>query len=245
MTQSRQIPRVWSDAIRGSEILADWVKLGASAVLLWFSFAITPGGAVGGFWFLEGTTSLDRRLWIHHVRNNIGIGGPIAYLPDPKGHGTRIQVPKDQVQRVTWRSYETVSRHFEESVLLALLLAMGGTLTAAFFLRESGRSATEDQHIRRGPHWPPLRRLWPFAKASNLPYDFNLAGVPLFRNAETNHVLVCGAPGSGKGVAIKELLDQIRARGSRRRRSPIRPGTSCGSDAPTTSSGLGLASTSR
>ena len=48
-----------------------------------------------------------------------------------------------------------------------------------------------------------------------MPYDFSLAGIPLFRAAETDHILVCGAPGSGKGVAIKELLDQIRARGDR------------------------------
>ena len=34
MGQSRQTPRVWSDAIRGSEILANWVKLGSSAVTL-------------------------------------------------------------------------------------------------------------------------------------------------------------------------------------------------------------------
>jgi DNA helicase HerA-like ATPase len=50
---------------------------------------------------------------------------------------------------------------------------------------------------------------------SGLPYDVTLAGIPLFREAETDHILVCGAPGSGKGVAIKELLDQIRARGDR------------------------------
>ena len=48
-----------------------------------------------------------------------------------------------------------------------------------------------------------------------MPYDFTLAGIPLLREAETEHILVCGAPGSGKGVAIKELLDQIRARGDR------------------------------
>ncbi|MBI3530559.1 MAG: type IV secretion system DNA-binding domain-containing protein, partial [Betaproteobacteria bacterium] len=53
------------------------------------------------------------------------------------------------------------------------------------------------------------------AKASRVAYDFTLAGVPIFRETETDHILVCGAPGSGKGVAIKELLDQIRARGDR------------------------------
>jgi len=51
------------------------------------------GGALGGFWFFSGTTSLDRRLWLHHVRNGFGIGCSTcatvsttmrtwAYLPD-------------------------------------------------------------------------------------------------------------------------------------------------------------------
>jgi Cdc6-like AAA superfamily ATPase len=51
------------------------------------------------------------------------------------------------------------------------------------------------------------------ARASEAPYDLTVAGVPIFRDAETDHILVCGAPGSGKRIAIKELLDQIRDRG--------------------------------
>jgi hypothetical protein len=49
MPQSRQTPRVWSDAIRGSEILANWVKLGTSAVLLWLSLGIALGAGVAGW----------------------------------------------------------------------------------------------------------------------------------------------------------------------------------------------------
>jgi hypothetical protein len=67
MAQSRQTPRVWSDAIRGFEILANWVKLGSSTVVLWLSIGIALGALVGGFWFVEGTTSLDRKLWVHYA----------------------------------------------------------------------------------------------------------------------------------------------------------------------------------
>src|SRR5262245_36671883 len=214
MAQSRQTPRVWSDAIRGSEILANWLKLGTSAVFFWLSIGIALGVAIGGFWFLEGTTSLDRRLWVHHVRSSIGIGGRISDLPNPDGSGTRIHVRKEEVQHYTWRSYETVSRRLQESVFLGFLLAIAGTVTSAYFLRESGRTATEDQHIRGATLAPP-NEVIALARASKLPYDFTLAGVPIFRDTETDHVLVCGAPGSGKGVAIKQLLDQIRARGDR------------------------------
>src|SRR5262247_24441 len=101
MAQSRQTPRVWSDAIRGSEILANWLKLGTSAVFFWLSIGVALGAAVGGFWFLECTTSLDRRLRVHHARNGVRIGGRISDLPNPDGSGTRIRVTKDELQHHT------------------------------------------------------------------------------------------------------------------------------------------------
>ena len=48
------------------------------------------------------------------------------------------------------------------------------------------------------------------ALALDPPYD--MAGVPVSGASLTKHVLVAGSPGSGKSVAIFELLDQVRAR---------------------------------
>jgi len=93
MAQSRQTPRGWSDAIRGSEILANWVKLGSSAVVLWLSIGMLLGGAVGTLWFVENTTSIERKLWVHNLRNRLGMGGRIADLPNPNSSGTCIHVP--------------------------------------------------------------------------------------------------------------------------------------------------------
>ena len=84
---------------------------------------------------------------------------------------------------------------------------------AIFFARAAARRPKTS--ISGAPRSPLQRWSQPSPEASHLPYDFTLAGIPLFREAETDHILVCGAPGSGKGVAIKELLDQIRARGDR------------------------------
>ena len=42
-----------------------------------------------------------------------------------------------------------------------------------------------------------------------------LGDVPIDRHGECYHWLFCGSPGSGKSTAIKDMLDQIRARGER------------------------------
>ena len=123
MATSRQTPRVWTDAIRGSEILANCFKLGANAVVLWLSIGMILGGMIGGVWFLEG----------HHVA-----GSPTVAAPPPQSHrhrrpdrrGERIHVPKADVQRYTGRSFETVSRRVQESLFLGFLVAVAGTVTA-------------------------------------------------------------------------------------------------------------------
>jgi len=184
MTQSKQTTRVWSDAIRGSEILSNWVKLGTSAVFLWLTIGIGLGGFAAGLWFFESTTSLDRRLWIHHIRNAAGLGGKVANLPNPDGSSTRIQVPKEAVARYTARSYALVYIRLRESAVLGTLIAIGAAATAAYFLRQSARTATEDRHIR-GATLAPVETVVTLARAANIAYDFTLAGVPLFRDAET------------------------------------------------------------
>ena len=43
---------------------------------------------------------------------------------------------------------------------------------------------------------------------------YTFAGVPLPKDSECQHILVCGATGSGKSVAIQALMAQIRAQGA-------------------------------
>lgn len=45
--------------------------------------------------------------------------------------------------------------------------------------------------------------------------DLSLAGVPLIRNSEKQHILILGTTGSGKTNALHELLQQIRSRKQR------------------------------
>jgi hypothetical protein len=61
--------------------------MSANALALWLFIGTIPGGALGTFSFLEGSSFLDYRLWLHFVRSTLGIRGAIADLPDPNGSG--------------------------------------------------------------------------------------------------------------------------------------------------------------
>lgn len=45
--------------------------------------------------------------------------------------------------------------------------------------------------------------------------QYSIAKLPLIKNSETKHILISGSTGTGKTVAMTELLDQIRAQGQR------------------------------
>ena len=45
--------------------------------------------------------------------------------------------------------------------------------------------------------------------------DVKIGGVPLLKNSETKHMLICGTTGSGKTNALRQLMKQIQKRGDR------------------------------
>lgn len=101
--------------------------------------------------------------------------------------------------------------------------SLGGLVVFIFAARRAGRKAAEKRHVR-GARLVTSRELSRAVRRA-LPwyrrYDpdrkprYKLAGVGLPEAAETQHILISGAPGSGKSVAILDLLDQVRARGER------------------------------
>lgn len=45
--------------------------------------------------------------------------------------------------------------------------------------------------------------------------DLKLGAVPLVKDSETKHMLICGTTGSGKTNALRQLMKQIQKRGDR------------------------------
>ena len=106
MTQSKQTPRVWSDAIRGSEILSNWVKRGTSAVFLWLTIGIGLGGFAAGLVVLRG----------HYLARSPTVDPPMLAMPPasvgkspicriPMAAQRAFRCPRKRSQGYTARSY--------------------------------------------------------------------------------------------------------------------------------------------
>jgi len=100
------------------------------------------------------------------------------------------------------------------------LMGFGGTVFLTWKLTGGLAKKAKDQHRRRGSQIAPpkevARRVVRDAKRRKAgTAEFELAGVPLPPASERQHMLMIGSTGVGKSTAIRELLDQVRARGEK------------------------------
>ncbi len=90
--------------------------------------------------------------------------------------------------------------------LLILVLMIG-------FLNWQGYRINQKQYLR-GAKRCSIRQLKGLIKKDERS-GYTLAGLPLVKGGENRHMLFCGMPGTGKSVATKELMDQVRIKGER------------------------------
>ncbi|MDK2769330.1 MAG: type IV secretion system DNA-binding domain-containing protein [Sphingomonas sp.] len=112
---------------------------------------------------------------------------------------------------------QTTLRQFEGYLLNGA--GISGALTLAmlfwawFYFTRMGRGLGSNQFLRGarfGTARTLRRALWRYARGS-----FSIGGVPMPEAFEPEHVLICGAPGTGKTNIIVKMLAGIRAKGRR------------------------------
>ena len=90
-------------------------------------------------------------------------------------------------------------------------IAIGGAAWLFFFWRRGGRGP-EDSHLR-GAEIADARTLNRMLLGSRSDFHFQIGGVKVPREMEVRGFLFCGAPGTGKSVAITSILDLLHERG--------------------------------
>lgn len=144
----------------------------------------------------------------------------------PKKFWDTALVPfNDGVER--WVSHHTIGTHpdyikfitfIQASIfkkwIISLWVSLAGFVGFSFFWIRKGKKRHETKVVA-GQTIVTAKRLRRLICKRKCQSDLKLAGIPLIRDAETEHMLISGTTGSGKTNAMNELLIQIRKRGDK------------------------------
>ncbi|BBC73164.1 conjugal transfer protein TraD [Altererythrobacter sp. B11] len=134
---------------------------------------------------------------------------PILFkTPEGKQYWTNPKALLDSgVAHKTLAAFETYLLH---GAALSGLFALAMLFWAWFYFTRTGRGLGSNQFLR-GARFGTVRQvrraLWRHAKGS-----FEIGGVNVPDAFEPEHILICGAPGTGKTNIIVKMLDGIRKR---------------------------------
>ncbi len=167
--------------------------------------------------YLE-TESYDRYLLIETVQATctwlLRGSASVHTLLDIDGDWVQVSAASLMDHPQTLKSFENclaaLHKAFYQAMMGALLSLIG--VGAWFYYRGKKQRASKEitGQVRVKPKVL-SKLLIQQEKAS----DFKVAGVPLLKDTEVQHILLAGTTGTGKTVCLQELMDQIRAKKQR------------------------------
>jgi type IV conjugative transfer system coupling protein TraD len=123
-------------------------------------------------------------------------------------------VPVKQAKKIAAPYADNFLENMQGFAIVGLLFALGCMVIFKYFLSAFGKDKMQDEHLRGGKLTDAAqltKRLIKDKAASH----YRIAGVPLRQGSESYHILIAGAQGTGKSVAILDMLDQLRAEGKK------------------------------
>jgi type IV conjugative transfer system coupling protein TraD len=188
------------------------VTLGTTLILSFLFFGIKS-------W--TDTTAYQKQVATAYAMAKFKVGFPIG---DPLKHTQNFPLPSGNFKKV--RAIDVIQsagvlhqvtgvKQMLWKCFIQMLGVMGGTLL--FFIgfwiwRGKSRKAKE---ILSGTHIVSPNQLKRLIRRRGETSPFNLAGVPLIKNKELQHLLIVGTTGAGKTNSVNELLQQIREKKQR------------------------------
>ena len=131
-------------------------------------------------------------------------------------NGKVVEVKSVDILRnpLSKRAQRTFRVAFDKGVSAALMTFMTSLLILCTLWIVKGR-ANKRKKLLSGVEVVSVKVLKKLIKRKKQASQFVLGGVPLIKDAETKHMLICGTTGSGKTNCLHELLPQIRKQGQR------------------------------
>lgn len=164
------------------------------------------------------TTEYDRYVLSEylsaHIKRMIHDDKVLHSIKTPQGQVVTIPASQFIKHRNTAGSIRRCFQGLSTALWLALFCSFLTLLSAMYFFKVRGKSEQETEKVRGNSLTEP-KQLTKLLKAANKASDIQLAGVPLLKHSEVQHILLTGTTGAGKSVCIQELMDQVRAKQQR------------------------------
>lgn len=169
-------------------------------------------------WLALNTSAFEQHCYVQYwlAQMHVQINNPNHLIGLQLQDGSNIAIEaSDFIQHPNTKYLiSSVHQTGRDGLKLSLLICLGFFLLALISLWYSGAKKRRNYH-RRGSTLVDPKIVAKQLKQSKLNSPYQLSNVPLVKNTETKHILISGSSGTGKTVAMTELLDQIREKGQR------------------------------
>ncbi|MEI6806271.1 MAG: type IV secretion system DNA-binding domain-containing protein [Myxococcaceae bacterium] len=196
------------NAVRGTESVLNEFKMALSALRIWSFVGIWATILVFSFLSAQFTTPVEKDALVCLIKSRFpSINGNISCKVNGQFETFKLKTALE-LSRPYYTSF------FERSKILGSLSSLAFFFTLAgfwYFTRRRGKHLVTDTHVR-GAKRILESELRETVLASGMGSDLSLGGVPLLKGRETEHMVISGATGAGKSVAMKELMDTVRRR---------------------------------
>ncbi|MBR9871476.1 MAG: type IV secretion system DNA-binding domain-containing protein [Gammaproteobacteria bacterium] len=169
-------------------------------------------------WVWQNTTDYERYLWVSYHKAAFKVDSdPYGQMRFKYPDGTKINARIINIVNApdVLRAKERVGTMVSTAIDVSLWSGIAIFIIGPIYFYRTGREIREDRDIRGidlTDRLSLVKAIDTFNKKKGYKEAYRLAGVPYPWNSETQGTLVCGTPGSGKTVAISELVEQIRER---------------------------------
>ncbi|OAN55354.1 type IV secretion system DNA-binding domain-containing protein [Sphingobium sp. TCM1] len=176
--------------------------------------AIWVGGAT--WYVLEKSTDYQRFVAVKiteaMLKSDVPGGAPLLFRTPS---GRQYWTTSDALlgSRIARKTLQTMEHHLVYGAALAGVFALLMLAWAWFYFTRTGKGLGSNQFLRGarfGTARQLRRQLWRSRKGS-----FAIGGVPVPDAFEPEHILICGAPGTGKTNIIVKMLSGMRKQGKR------------------------------
>jgi len=202
------------DFIRGGQTSLHSTRMFAQ-IFIRFIIALVLSFAIGtGILVYQNTTNHQRHIFfkLQEAKYLLLLSGDDTkkiIIEDESGHKKKISYKSF----LNSRGLHEVNSEIQTAVTIASLKMLIVDLLLAFVLAivlvRFGLKSKNTKFLRGSKRIAPSEIKKIIGKNIS---GYNLGNIPLLKGAEKRHFLLSGLPGTGKSVATKEMLDQVRAK---------------------------------